>query len=140
MAHASFVEIPGGQNPKIVSKEIYRNLGQEISSLSYNEKRDKILEFLRKNAHCQLNLTNLYNETKFTTVDTLCRWLIGCMELLAGPGILRTHLGRHGVGPQRVCGAKPPLPRTTITTRSAPGPCPLAVSGRSLSLHNTSEV
>ena len=60
--------------------------------------------------------------------------MIGCMELLAGPGILRTHLGRHGVGPQRVCGAKPPLPRTTITTRSAPGPCPLAASGRSLSL------
>ena len=26
------------------------------------------------------------------------RILIGCMELLAGPGILRTHLGRHGAG------------------------------------------
>ena len=26
--------------------------------------------------------------------------LIGCMELLAGPGILRTHLGRHGAGPE----------------------------------------
>ena len=28
--------------------------------------------------------------------------LIGCMKLLAGPGILRTHLGRHGAGLQHV--------------------------------------
>ena len=59
------------------------------------------------------------------------RWWAGCMEVLAGPGILRTHLGRHGAGPQRVRGAEPPWSCTTITTLLAPGPCPLAVSGRS---------
>ena len=75
MASASFVEILGGQNPRIVTKEMYRNLGQEISSLSYNEKRDKILEFLRRNAQCQINLTDLYNETQVVAAYTLSRWL-----------------------------------------------------------------
>ena len=62
--------------------------------------------------------------------------VIGCMELLAGPGILRTHLGRHGAGPEecpRREAALAPyhhrLPRTPINPRSAPGPCPLAMVG-----------
>ena len=31
-------------------KEIYRNLGKEISSLPFTEKRDKVQDFLRRNA------------------------------------------------------------------------------------------
>ena len=75
MAQASSVEIPGGQNPSIVSKEIYIKFGQEISSLPFVAQREKVLDFFRRHATCQVNLKDLHNETKFVApYSTLCRW------------------------------------------------------------------
>ena len=75
MAQASSVEIPGGQNPSIVSKEIYIKFGQEIFSLPFDAKREKVLDFLRRHATCQVNLKDLHNEIKFVApYSTLCRW------------------------------------------------------------------
>ena len=77
MAHsfAAALAIPGGQNPRICSKEMYKNLGLEISSLPYDAKREKVLEFLRRHANCHVHLTDLCNEIKFISLPTLSRWL-----------------------------------------------------------------
>ena len=92
------------------------------------------------------------NQSYAIRIATIFEVLIGCMELLAGSGILRTHLGRHGAGPEdcpRREAALAPLPiaasylhQSPIGARAMPashvrpsipdrrqGPCPLAMIG-----------
>ena len=50
----ALVEIPRGS--RIWSKQIYRNYGLEISSLPYAAECEKILDFLRSNENCQVDI------------------------------------------------------------------------------------
>ena len=65
----------GGPVLRTDQKEIYRNLGIEISSLPYTAKYDKVLDFLRRNANVYVDLYELAQEIKFVTGRTLQTWM-----------------------------------------------------------------
>ena len=66
---------PGGPDLGTDLKQIYRNLGIEISSLSYTAQRDKIQDFLRRNANVCVDMKELAEEIKYVSSRTLTRWM-----------------------------------------------------------------
>ena len=69
---------PGGPDHQVGSdlKEIYRNLGMEISSLPYMAKCDKVRDFLRSNANAVVDIQELADQTNFVSSRTISRWVL----------------------------------------------------------------
>ena len=65
----------GGPDLGTHPKQIYRNLGIEISSLPYTAQRDKIQDFLRRNANVCVDMKELAEEIKYVSSRTLTRWM-----------------------------------------------------------------
>jgi hypothetical protein len=64
-------------------KEIYRNLGIEISSLPFTEKRDKVQDFLRRNANSRVDMQNLADQIGFSS-STLYKWMAALRQAQTG--------------------------------------------------------
>jgi hypothetical protein len=62
---------PLGTDPK----EMYRNLGMEISSLPDTAKYDKVCAFLRRNANVYVDMNELAEQIKYVSRRTLTRWM-----------------------------------------------------------------
>jgi len=62
---------PLGTDPK----EMYRNLGMEISSLPDTAKYDKVCAFLRRNANVCVDMKELAAAIKFVSSRTLFTWM-----------------------------------------------------------------
>ncbi len=75
---------PGGPDLGTDPKQIYRNLGIEISSLSYTAKREKIQDFLRRNANVRVDMKELAEEIKYASSSTLTRWMLEIRESAQG--------------------------------------------------------
>ena len=72
---AAPVNDPGGPDLGTDPKQIYRNLGIEISSLPHPAKYDKVLEFLRRNANVCVDMKELAAAIKFVSSRTLFTWM-----------------------------------------------------------------
>ena len=86
--------------------------------MAIDKKTAEYLQGLLKLPHVgSRGVDALYQEVKKQgkAYNTKLKSVIGCMELLAGPGILRTHLGRYGAGPDH-------CPRRSAALASYP-PC-----------------
>ena len=66
---------PGGSYLGTDPKQIYRNLGMEISSIPYTVHRDKIQDFLRRNANVCVDMKELAEEIKYVSSRILTRWM-----------------------------------------------------------------
>ena len=78
MGLASLFEM--AHNPKAAPlgtdpKEMYRNLGMEISSLPDTAKYDKVCAFLRRNANVYVDMNELAEQIKYVSRRTLTRWM-----------------------------------------------------------------
>jgi len=74
---------PGRPDPGTDPKEIYRNLGIEISSLPFTEKRDKVQDFLRRNANSRVDMQNLADQIGFSS-RTLYKWMAALRQAQTG--------------------------------------------------------
>jgi hypothetical protein len=63
---------PGGPDLGCDPKEIYRNLGIDISSLQHTAKCDKVRDFLRRNPN--VNINDLAEQINFVSSRTLYTW------------------------------------------------------------------
>ena len=68
---------PGRPDLGTDPKEIYRNLGIEISSLPLTAKCDRVRDFLCRNANVCVDMKELAEEIKYHDVSsrTLTRWM-----------------------------------------------------------------
>ena len=57
-------------------KEMYRNLGIEISSLPDTAKYDKVCDFLRRNANVYVDMNELAEQIQYVSSRTLSRWML----------------------------------------------------------------
>ena len=78
MGLASLFEM--AHNPKAAPlgtdpKEMYRNLGMEISSLPDTAKYDKVCAFLRRNANVYVDMNELAEQIKYVPSRLLIRWM-----------------------------------------------------------------
>ena len=62
---------PGRPDLGTDPKEIYRNLGIEISSLPFTAKCDRVREFLYRNANGRVNMKDLADQIGFVSSSTL---------------------------------------------------------------------
>ena len=62
---------PGRPDLGTDPKEIYRNLGIEISSLPFTAKCDRVREFLCRNANGRVNMKDLADQIGFVSSSTL---------------------------------------------------------------------
>ena len=80
MAHnPSYLEAvtvdPGRPDLGTDPKEIYRNLGIEISSLPLTAKCDRVRDFLCRNANVCVDIEELAEEIKYVSSRKLTRWM-----------------------------------------------------------------
>jgi hypothetical protein len=85
--------------------QIYRNLGIEISSLPYTAQRDKIQDFLRRNANVCVDMKELAEEIKYVSSCTLTRWMSEIRKSAKGqcPAVVVPSCSFSGHGAQRSC-------------------------------------
>ena len=74
---------PGRPDLGTDPKEIYRNLGKEISSLPFTEKRDKVQDFLRRNADSRVDMQNLADQIGISS-RTLYKWMAALRQAQTG--------------------------------------------------------
>jgi hypothetical protein len=95
----------GGPDLGTDPKQIYRNLGIEISSLPYTAQRDKIQDFLRRNANVCVDMKELAEEIKYVSSCTLTRWMSEIRKSAQGqcPAVVVPSCSFSGHGAQRSC-------------------------------------
>jgi hypothetical protein len=98
-------QLHGGPDLGTDPKQIYRNLGIEISSLPYTAQRDKIQDFLRRNANVCVDMKELAEEIKYVSSCTLTRWMSEIRKSAQGqcPAVVVPSCSFSGHGAQRSC-------------------------------------
>ncbi len=88
----------GGPDLGTDPKQIYRNLGIEISLLPYTAQRDKIQDFLRRNANVCVDMKELTEEIKYVSSCTLTSQGMALNVVVhnaAHPSLMLGHARQH---------------------------------------------